>query len=207
MKKIALIFATILLSIFFTACSKVAFEKQAPLENAALVYVYVVPEEGINMTTRVSYYKVGINGKKAEGGLKVGEYKAYNLKPGMVSISAFRGDLEEQKIDMELASGKTYYLKVKSFSDDFAKFEIKRVNANVAYEELSNTTLAGEYVKESNIISEFITPKEEASVAVAPQPVYTKSKTEELQNAAALKAQGILTEAEFNKLKAEILSK
>ncbi|MDD3060921.1 MAG: SHOCT domain-containing protein, partial [Sulfurimonas sp.] len=177
-------------------------------ENAALVYVYVVPEEGINMTTRVSYYKVGINGKKAEGGLKVGEYKAYNLKPGMVSISAFRGDLEEQKIDMELASGKTYYLKVKSFSDDFAKFEIKRVNANVAYEELSNTTLAGEYVKESNIISEFITPKEEAAAMVAaPQVVYTKSKTEELQNAAALKAQGILTEAEFNKLKAEILSK
>ncbi|DAB29702.1 MAG TPA: hypothetical protein CFH84_07790 [Sulfurimonas sp. UBA12504] len=208
MKKIALILVTILLSIFFSACSKVAFEKQSPLENAALVYVYVVPDEGINMTTRVSTYKIGVNGKKTEGSLKVAEYKAYNLKPGMLTISAFRGDIEEQKVDIELSAGKTYYLRVKSFADDFAKFEIKRVNANLAYEELSNTTLAGEYVKEDNIISELILPKkEEASVVVAPQPVYTKSKTEELQNAAALKQQGILSDEEFNKLKAEILSK
>jgi hypothetical protein len=50
-------------------------------------------------------------------------------------------------------------------------------------------------------------PKEEPSAIVAPQVVYTKSKTEELQNAAALKTQGVLTDAEFIKLKEEILAK
>ena len=207
MKKTAIILGTILLSIFFSACSKVAFEKQAPLENAALVYVYVVPDDGINVTSRMSMYKVGINGKKTEGDIKVGEFKSFNLKSGMITISAYRADLEEQKIEMELNAGKTYYLRVKSFSDDFAKFEIVRVNSSVAYEELANATLAGEYVKEGNIISELITPKEEASPIVTQTVVHAKSKTEDLQNAAALRTQGILTDAEFDKLKAEILSK
>jgi hypothetical protein len=192
----------------FMACSKVAFEKQPPKENAALVYVYVVADSGVNDTNRVSLYKVGINGKKTEGYLKVAEYKAYDLKPGIITISAYRGDLEEQKINLDLAAGKTYYLRVKSFADDFGKFEITRVNSSVAHEELQHTTLAGEYVKQDNIISELITPKEEtAAPVVTQQVVYTKSKTEELQNAAALKQQGILTDEEFNKLKAEILSK
>lgn len=208
MKKIVLVLTTILLSMLFMACSKVAFEKQPPKENAALVYVYVDTDNGINVTSRVSLYKIGLNGKKVEGGLKVGEYKAYDLKPGMMTISAYRADLEEQKIDLDLAAGKTYYLRVKSFSDDFAKFEITRVNSSVAHEELLHTTLAGEYVKEDNIISELITPKQETvAPAVTQQVVYTKSKTEELQNAAALKQQGILTDDEFKKLKAEILSK
>jgi hypothetical protein len=209
MKKIVLVLTTILLGMLFMACSKVAFEKQPPKENAALVYVYVVADSGVNDTNRVSLYKVGINGKKTEGYLKVAEYKAYDLKPGMLTISAYRGDLEEQKINLDLAAGKTYYLRVKSFSDDFAKFEITRVNSSVAHEELQLTTLAGAYVKEDNIISELISPKEEAvaTPAVTQQVVYTKSKTEELQNAAALKQQGILTDEEFNKLKAEILSK
>ena len=206
MKKIVLVVTTIVLSMLFMACSKVAFEKQAPQENAALVYVYVDTDSGINVTSRVSLYKVGINGKKTEGTLKVGEYKAYNLKPGMLTISAFRGDIEEQKIDIDLSAGKTYYLRVRSFADDFGKFEIVRVNANVAHEELTHTTLAGEYAKEENIISELITPKTEAA-AVAPTVVQANSKTQELQNAAALKQQGILSEAEFNKLKAEILAK
>ncbi|MBU1927649.1 hypothetical protein KKG77_01475 [bacterium] len=208
MKKILLVLTSIILSMLFMACSKVAFEKQPPKENAALVYVYVVADSGVNDTNRVSLYKVGINGKKTEGYLKVAEYKAYDLKPGMITISAYRGDLEEQKINMDLAAGKTYYLRVKSFADDFAKFEITRVNSSVAHEELAHTTLAGEYVKEDNIISELITPKQETATPVATQQVvYTKSKTEELQNAAALKQQGILTDDEFNKLKAEILSK
>jgi hypothetical protein len=208
MKKIVLVVTTIVLGMLFMACSKIAFEKQPPKENAALLYVYVDTDSGINMTSRVSLYKVGINGKKTEGSLKVGEYKAYDLKPGMLTISAYRGDLEEQKINLDLAAGKTYYLRVKSFADDFGKFEITRVNSSVAHEELQYTTLAGEYVKEDNIISELISPKEETAAPVAvPQVVYTKSKTEELQNAAALKQQGILSEEEFNKLKAEILSK
>jgi hypothetical protein len=208
MKKVLLVLTTIILSMLFMACSKVAFEKQPPKENAALVYVYVVADSGVNDTNRVSLYKVGINGKKTEGYLKVAEYKAYDLKPGIITISAYRGDLEEQKINLDLAAGKTYYLRVKSFADDFGKFEITRVNSSVAHEELQHTTLAGEYVKQDNIISELITPKEEtAAPVVTQQVVYTKSKTEELQNAAALKQQGILTDEEFNKLKAEILSK
>lgn len=201
------------MSTLFTACGKIPFEKQKPMSSAALVYVYITIDSGINDTNRMPDYVVGINGKNTEGSIEYGTYKYFNLKPGQVTISATRSDVEKQEIELTLDAGKTYYLRVKSFSDDFAKFEITRVNSNEAYPELKDTTLADKFEKSENMISELISSSSDEPEVLKEKAVEVKeasqstSKMDEIQKAYDMKEKGMLSEAEFNALKSEILAK
>lgn len=201
------------MSTLFTACGKIPFEKQKPMSSAALVYVYITIDSGINDTNRMPDYVVGINGKNTEGSIEYGTYKYFNLKPGQVTISATRSDVEKQEIELTLDAGKTYYLRVKSFSDDFAKFEITRVNLNEAYPELKDTTLADKFEKSENMISELISSSSDEPEVLKEKAVEVKeasqstSKMDEIQKAYDMKEKGMLSEAEFNALKSEILAK
>lgn len=210
-KKSLTIIASLLLSVLFTACAKIPFEKQTPLNDAALVYIYVAMDSGMNDTQRMPLYKIGLNGKDTEGYVKHGAYKFFNLRAGEMTISAARNSIEKQKIDLNLTAGNTYFLKVRSFSDDFAKFEIVSVESDEAYSALMNTTLADEYEKSENIITELITPEKE-EVKKRVETVETKvapvtSKMDEIQKAFEMKEKGMLSEEEFKTLKAEILAK
>ena len=207
-----LIIALLLVSTLFTACGKIPFEKQKPLTEAALVYVYLTMDSGINDTNRMPNYVVGINGKNTEGSIEYGTYKFFNIKPGKVTISATRSDVEKQDIELNLDAGKTYFLRVKSFSDDFAKFEIARVNSNEAYSELMNTTLADKFEKSENTISELISsssdePEVAKVKAIEANATQSTSKIDEIQKAYDMKEKGMLSEEEFKTLKAEILAK
>ena len=212
MKKILLIITLLALSTLFTACGKIPFAKQEPMSNAALVYVYVTMDSGINDTDRMPNYVVGINGKNTEGSIEYGTYKYFNLKPGQITISATRSDIETQDIELNLDAGKTYYLRIQSFSDDFAKFEIARVNSNEAYPELKDTTLADKFEKSENVISELISSSSDEPEVVKDRAVEVKasqstSKMDEIEKAYDMKEKGMLSEDEFNTLKAEILAK
>ena len=207
MKKTLLIIALLALSTIFTACGKIPFEKQKPMSDAALVYVYVTMDSGINDTDRMPNYVVGINGKNTEGSVEYGTYKYYNLKPGQISISATRSDVEKQSIELNLDAGKVYYLRIQSFSDDFAKFEITRVNSNEAYPELKDTTLADKFEKSENVISELISSSSDEPEVVKAKATQSISKMDEIQKAYDMKEKGLLSEEEFNTLKSEILAK
>ena len=192
------------LPILFLSCSKVAFQKQNIANDSALVYVYVEQDDGINDTSRNSNYKIGINGIKTLGTLSYGEYKYYRLRPEKLTINAYRADIEEQSITLELNASKTYFLCIKSFSDDFARFNITSVSPKVGYEALKDTSLAGEYKKTELKISKYLI--DETPEAKETKPESSKSKTDELMNAVKLKKEGLLTDEEFNTLKADILS-
>ena len=212
MKRTLVIITLLALSTLFTACGKIPFEKQKPASNAALVYVYVTMDSGVNDTDRMPNYVVGINGKNTEGSIEYGTYKYFNLKPGQITISATRSDIEKQDIELTLDAGKTYYLRIKSFSDDFAKFEIARVNSNEAYPELIDTTLADKFEKSENVISELISSSSDEPEVVKDRAVEVKasqstSKMDEIEKAYDMKEKGMLSEDEFNTLKAEILAK
>ena len=212
MNKLLTIIILVAMSTLFTACGKIPFKKQEPMSSAALVYVYLGMDSGINDTSRMPNYVVGINGKNTEGSIEYGTYKYFNLKPGQVTISATRSDVEKQEIELTLDAGKTYYLRVKSFSDDFAKFEIARVNLNEAYPELKDTTLADKFEKSENMISELISsssdePEVVKERAVEAKSAQTTSKMDEIQKAYEMKEKGMLSEDEFKTLKAEILAK
>ena len=207
MKKILTLIALLAMTSFFSACGKVPFEKQKVMSDSALVYVYVELDSGINDTNRNSAYQIGVNGTKLKGDMSYGEYKFYRLKPKTMTINAYRADIEEQSIEMTLSAGKTYYLRIRSFSDDFAKFEITRVNSRVAYKALNETTLAGEYETTQAIVSDLVIEDKPEVAATTTTVIHSKSKTDELLSAAKLKEQGLLTDEEFNKLKSEILAR
>jgi len=206
MKKILTLITLFALTTLFSGCGKVPFEKQEVRSDSALVYVYVELDSGINDTNRNPSYVMGVNGVKTKGDMTYGEYKFYRLKPGKLTLNAYRATIEEQSIEMTLSAGKTYYLRIKSFSDDFAKFEITRVNSRVAYKALSETTLAGEY-ETAQSVSELIIDDKPESAVTTTTVIHSKSKTDELLSAAKLKEQGLLTDEEFNKLKSEILAR
>ena len=208
MTKILSMVTLLVITVIFSACGKVPFEKQEVKSDSALVYVYIEFPSGINDADRNPPYEIGVNGTKLKGDIRYGDYKFYRLKPTNMTISAYRAGIEEQSIEMTLSAGKTYFLRIKSFSDDFAKFEITRVNSKVAYEALNETTLSGEYESTQAAISELIIEdKSEESAASTTTVIHSKSKTDEILSAAKLKEQGLLSDEEFNKLKSEILAR
>ena len=232
MKKIVTVIGLLVVSLLFTGCgNKVSFKAQEPLENAALVYVYVTQNVGTEESMRSSDYSIRINNKRYLERIRGGEFISFNLKPQAMTISATRAQIEEKVLDMDLKAGQIYYLKVRDNLDG-GKFDFELMDNAQASKEIAKTGLAGSSVESpENIITEFVTGsssvKEEdmmvkqqpAPVQAAPQPVVyaapapkaqpsaPSAKMEDVQKAFKLKEQGILSDAEFQKLKTEILSK
>ena len=227
--KITNIFLLLTLSLFITACgNKVPFKVQEPLENAALVYVYVAQNVGTEESSGGSDYSIRINNKRYLERIKGGEFISFNLKPQPMTISATRAQIEEKVLNLDLKSGQIYYLKV-SDNLEGGKFGFEMVSNAQGSKEIAKTGLAGSSVESpENIITEFVTgskaAKEEdmmvqqkpVSVQVTSQPVVyaqpivksqPSAKIDDIQKAYKLKEQGILSDSEFQTLKTEILSK
>ena len=196
-----------------SACgSKIPFKKQEPLENSALVYIYLPSNLSTDDSDNTSDYNIRFNGRRVMERIASNEYMAFNVKPEKVTISVVRKQIEEKKISLDLKVGQIYYLKILDNLDG-NNFDFVRVNKRDAYPELMKTGLAGSSVEsEDNIINVFTdSPKEEA-VVVAPvtqsAPAVSKvSKMDEIQRAFDMKEKGMLSDEEFNTLKAEILAK
>lgn len=217
MKKI-LVFASLLfVGLLFVACgSKSPYVERKPLDNAALVYVYVVSQSGVTDNNRDHAYKIKVNGKNVEGYVKADEYMALDLKPGNVEVTATRADVETQSIKLQLKAGDVHYLKVESYSDAFAKFDIVKSQNMIAKKEIVKTVDAASkniIEKEIEGASVFADKKEPAkesvvqSVTTVPVVSAPVSKTDELEKAYKLKEKGIISEEEFKTLKTQIITK
>ena len=212
-KPIILLLSLVLL--LLTACgSKAPFVKQEPLANSALVYVYLPSSISDDENQNESDYNIRFNDRQVMERISSGEYMAFNVKPERVEVSIVRKQIEEKSITLDLKVGHTYYLKIE---DNLAgnSFDFVRMNKRDAYPELMKTGLAGSSVEsEENIINVFIDePKKDETVIMsptAPQTVpvaNTSSKMDKIQKAYDMKEKGMLSEDEFNTLKAEILAK
>jgi len=235
------ILKTLILSLILllvTACgNRVPFKKQEPLENAALVYVYVPATVSTGEDTQTYDYSIRINNKRYLERIEDGEYLAFNLKPLTIDISATRNQVVEHKLTVTLQSGKVYYFKIDKQDDGGFSFEM--VEPNVAVKEIAKTGLAGSSVEsEDNIITEFVNPKEDKkedvmvkatqpAQSVQPQTVtttpvvapvqtitttqapkrVTASKLDEIKEAYQMKKDGLISDEEFQTLKAQILAK
>jgi len=221
-----------LVLLLVTACgSKIPFKKQQPLENAALVYIYVPDSVTGGEDTQTYTYNILINNKKYDERVTEGEYLSLNLKPVAIEISATRGEVEEHKLKVTLESGHIYYFKIQK-QDDLT-FTFEKIDSNIALKEIVKTGLAGSMVDSpDNIITEFINPKEDKKESVVvkstqpaqiqtstPVPVVSKttvepskirvtaSKLDEIKRAYKMKQDGIISDEEFKTLKSEILAK
>lgn len=190
MKNILTLLTLLIISIIITSCSKTPFKAQEPKEKEALVYIYVASPNGINVSNRNPSYKISINDKNIDEYLGEEEYIALDLKPKFTKISAIRADIEKQSLELNLKSGKSYYIRVRSFSDDFAKFDIESIKEDIALKEIS-ITLNAKIKKTQEDKTE----------------IQKVSKLQEIEKAHELKEKGILSDEEFNVLKKEILAK
>ncbi|MDP2892840.1 MAG: SHOCT domain-containing protein [Sulfurimonas sp.] len=215
MKKILILSSLLSVVVMFSACSsKSPYKEQKPLEEAVLVYVYVVSQSGVAENYKDHAYKIKVNGKGVDGLVKTDEYMALDLKPGNIEVSATRADIETQSIKLNLKAGDVHYLKVKSFSDAFAKFDLIKEQSVVAKKEIAKTVDAtSKNIIEKEIEGVTVFADKKAPVVETAVPVQLSapqvptSKTDELEKAYKLKEKGIISEEEFKTLKSQIISK
>lgn len=202
MKSLKLILLTAVLMLVVGCADKKPFAKQEPLENAGLVYLYVVPDGEFESNPN---YKVLINGKRVEGRVKKGEYTVFNLKPtSNLKISVVKQEIQEKSVTLNITSGHINYIRVKGSATD--GLVVKHVPNSVGSKEIVKMGLAGSVIDESvNEAIEELIPEKKPAPAVQAAP--SASKVEQIEKAHALKEKGILSEEEYKKLKAEILSK
>jgi hypothetical protein len=232
MKIIKTLLLTIILLLLSACGNKVAFKKQEPLENAALVYIYSPIKVLADESSSDPEYSIRINNKPYMQRIKEGEYIVLNLKPHKMTISATRNQIQEKILNMNLKKGQIYYLRIEALED--TTFDFKQVNNFTGLNEIAKTGLSGSSEESpENIITEFVNPKEEESMQVkaavvpvaaptrAPQtiapmqqavPMQTVprapiSKTDEIMKAYEMKEKGIVNDEEFKALKANILNK
>ena len=233
MKALKIVVLASVLLLMVACGSKIPFKKQQPLENAALVYVYVPDTVTAGEDTQTYTYSLCINNKKYQDRITEGEHLSLNLKPITLDISATRSDVEEHKLRVSLEAGKIYYFKIQKHDD--LSFTSERVKNSVALAEIAKTGLAGSMVDDtSNIITEFVNPKEDKkedllvkptlstqppkAQSITPPPVVTPttttstkrvtaSKLDEIKKAYEMKKEGIISDDEYKTIKSEILAK
>ena len=215
MKKTTLLLLSLTMLIFSACGNKIPFTKQEPLPESALVYVYLPANISDDDATFISDYNIRFNGRQVMERISSSEYMAFNVKPESVEVSVVRKQIEVKSVTLDLKIGQIYYLKIEDNLDGNS-FDFVRVNKRDAYPELMKTGLAGSSVEnEDNIINIFTDdePEKEESAVVAPDTsqaepvVQTSSKMDEVQKAYDMKEKGMLSEEEFNSLKADILAK
>ncbi len=202
MKKLQIFFLTIVI-LFIGGCgNKVAFKQQEPLSNAALVYLYVSPYSELIEGEYTSYYVIRINNKRLDERVYKNEYIALDVKPGRTTFSATRAEIEERSLTLDLKAGHIYYLRVTGDLED-GGFKLEHVSDTVGAKEIQTTGLSGSMVNSPEYsVTELVEDKKHAE-----KNSVSLSKTDEIQKAYTLKERGIITQEEFEKLKAEILKK
>ncbi len=203
MKKAYILLLSIVL-LFISACgNKVAFKPQEPLSNAALVYVYISPWSEDIEREYTSFYIIRLNNKRLDARLYKNEYIALDVKPGNTTFSATRAAIEEKSLTLKLEPGHIYYLRVTGDLED-GSFKFEHVSDTVGAKEIKTTGLSGSMVNSPEyIVTELIENDKEQEQ----KDSSTLSKTQEIEKAYALKEKGIISQKEFEQLKADILAK
>ncbi len=200
--KLLTTFLLFFILLFMSACgTKIPFKEQEVVADASLVYIYAPMSFSADDTIDNGDYSVYINNKRYEQDIKLGEYIPLNLKPKNTKLSVRAIDIEELSITLDLKPANTYYLKI-SGSDTFS---FKAVEENIALKEIRKTVLAGAFEKSvSETITELV-GSDDDNKSVENKKTTESSKLQELQDAAKLKEQGLLTDEEFKALKSDIL--
>jgi len=232
MKKSLMASVLLIISLLFSACgTKVPFKVTKPLDNSAIVYVYVVDGMSSGEEASHSEYNILINGKRYLERIESGEYMLFNLKANPTLISVVKSQIIEDNIKLNLKAGDINYLRITDNTDS-GEFGFEQVKPSEARKEISKTGLAGSSLENpENIITELIGLDDKKTENIAPAmnesqidaiiekklkskgisvevPVATSnSMLDKIKEAYEMKKQGILSDDEFKALKADILAK
>ena len=211
MKSLKHLSISLLLLFLFTGCSTISFVEKPPKENTATIYAYVDTTSNINENVYDPCYKLEINDESLHDCMNINEFmELSNLKTQKVSIYAIREDIDKKNIELDLKAGNTYYLKIQSYSQIMGQFEFKQVNRDDALKSISDMKMANppkKPEKEDSSILDIFSSDEANVTKESVNTTKASSKTDEINKAYEMKEKGIITNEEFDKLKAEILAK
>jgi len=211
MKLLKHLFTSFLLLLLFTGCSTVSFVEKSPKKNTATIYAYVDTTSNINENMYDPCYKLKINDDSLEDCMNINEFmELTNLKPQAINIYAIRDDIDKKNIKLDLLGGKTYFLKIQSYSQIMGQYEFKQVSRELALKSIVNMKMANppkKPEKEDNSILDIFSSDTNSTTVENKNTTIISSKTDEINKAYEMKEKGIITDEEFDKLKAEILAK
>jgi len=211
MKKIVYTITTFILLVLITGCSTVPFRYTVPSSNTATIYTYVDMPSSINENESDPCYKIEINDKSLKECMKIDEFMEFrNLKPQTITIAAIRDDIDKKKMNLILKAGETYFLKVQTQSQIIGQFEFTHVKKDEALKSISSMKMANPPETEEDGLFDFFASEDKNETAIkedVKESVTASSKMDEIQKANDMREQGIISDDEFKKLKAEILAK
>ena len=204
MKKTINTLLILALTLLFVSCTKTPFKEEKPLANSELVYVYVLDSGNENDAFKIPYYEIKINSKPVEGKIYPYEFLKYNLDSESVTIEAVRNQIEKKALKVDLTKGKAHYLKITSHGSGFANFDFEVVSKEKALQEIKSTKYA--IPEEGEVLDILVTKEKLEKQQQSKQVNVSQTKAQKIKDAHALKQDGIITDQEFEKLKAEIIN-
>ena len=210
MKKSLYLLLLLLTLLLVSGCSTVGFKENALTSNTSTIYTYVEIPQGINENESDPCYKIEINNKSLKECMKIDEFMEFkNLKSQSITISATRDDIDKKTLKLDLVAGKTYFLKAQSYSQIIGQFEFIQIDRKEALKSITTMKMANPPETEDDGIFDFFMSNEDNKTAIkeeTPKSITTSSKMDEISKANDMKEKGIISDEEFNKLKAEILN-
>jgi len=189
---------TIFLFLLAGCTNRVLFIEKEPISDASLVYIYQLNDVASDEAVSAAQYGVRINNKRVDGHIRSSEYMQFDLKPNTTTFSVVRGVIENKSITIDLKQGQIYYLRVKDGLDN-NNFEISQSSNDVGLKEIKSTGLVGSTaVDKDEIITETV-DRENSTKS-------NQTKMDKIKEAHQMKIDGLITEDEYIKLKAEILA-
>jgi hypothetical protein len=196
MKNILATTAIVLTLLGVSGCSlKAPFKKAESIDDTATVYTYRLNHPGLDGTS----YKIYVDGKYAHHYLKANEYFPFHIKEGKVTISAIANGLIEHAIELDLDDDEEYFLRV--IPKEGGDFTFEVVNESVALNEIRGTKLSGSTFEENPVEDKVVEEK------ALTQPQQSTNASDEINKLYDMKEKGIITDAEFQTLKAKVISK
>lgn len=208
MSKILFIIPSFIIVMLVSACSKTPFHESSISNNSSTVYVYVQTQESVNENMYDPCYKIAINDELLKECVEIDEFiELKNLQPQFVDVTAIREDIDRKKLVLNLEASKTYFLKIQSHSQLIGQYDFENVTRDVALKSISTMSMANPPKKEDDGILNFLVQSDKAPQEVSNLTTTPASKIDEITKANEMREKGIISDEEFNKLKAEILAK
>jgi hypothetical protein len=190
-KLLSIILAITVLGIFSACSSKKPYKEEQISDQKAMVYIY--RKSVISDLDNV--YRVYLNNLLVKDVLRDNGYLHFEVKEGDLTVNVRRGVLFEHSVSLHVKNSQTYYIRAVSVSDS-GDFKLEVVDNATGKSEIATTV----YYDETRDDMFYHEDKKKPEVKPA------TSNAQEIERLYNLKEKGIITQDEYETLKAKVIN-